>query len=86
MSPVTAFFVYLLIWWLMIFTVLPLGIKTDEAGGEGHQPGAPANPNLNKKFILNTAISLVILAIIEVLIRTGVIQWAAWFEPIWNQQ
>ena len=80
MTPMTAFFIYFLIWWVMLFTVLPLGIKRHEEHGKGFDAGAPANPQLGKKIILNTALSAVILAIIEGLVKTGVLDWHALFE------
>ena len=71
MTIFTAFFIYLLIWWVMLFTVLPLGIKRHEEEGRGFDAGAPEKPDLVKKLILNTALSAVILAVIEVLALTA---------------
>ena len=80
MGIMTAFFIYLLIWWVMLFTVLPLGIERHEEAGKGFDAGAPKKPDLKKKLLLNTMISAVILAAIEALIRFDVIQWHKWFE------
>jgi predicted secreted protein len=80
MTPMTAFFIYLLIWWVMLFTVLPLGVKPHGEEGRGFDAGAPEKPDLKRKLILNTIISAVILAVIEALVRTGVINWNEWFE------
>jgi predicted secreted protein len=76
----TAIFIYILIWWVTLFTVLPLGVERHKEKGKGYDAGAPAIPNLKKKLILNTGISLVILAVIDVLVKTGVIDWHGWFE------
>jgi predicted secreted protein len=84
MTPMTALFIYFLIWWLTLFTVLPLGVKRNEEDGKGFDAGAPAKPNLGKKLILNTVISGVILGIIEVLVKTGVIDWHGFFENAWK--
>jgi len=84
MTPFTALFIYFLIWWLTIFTVLPLGVKRHEEPGKGFDAGAPAVPNLGKKLILNTIISAVILGIIELLVVTGVIDWHGYFENAWK--
>ncbi len=79
MSLPTAFFIYVLIWWTTLFTVLPLGVARHGEEGKGFDAGAPAKPDLKKKLLLNTALAAVILAIIEVLVVTGVIDWNAWF-------
>ena len=41
MSVITAFFIYLLIWWVMLFTVLPLGVERHTDEGRGFDAGAP---------------------------------------------
>lgn len=84
MTLFTAIFIYLLIWWLTLFTVLPLGIRRHEESGKGFDAGAPAQPNLGKKLLLNTALAGVILVVIEVLVKTGVIDWHGWFENAWK--
>jgi predicted secreted protein len=53
-------FVYMVIWWVVLFVVLPWGVKREENPEAGHDPGAPVNPHLKAKLI---ATSLVALAI-----------------------
>lgn len=84
MSILTAFFIYLLVWWTMLFTVLPMGVKTHQEKGKGFDAGAPSNPDLKKKLLLNTLISAVIVGIIQVLVVTGVIDWRDYFEGAWK--
>ena len=56
MSWMTGVFIYLTLWWVVLFTVLPLGTITHaEAGidkGDGGDPGAPVDPKLKKKATL----------------------------------
>lgn len=80
MSLLTAFFIYILIWWVMLFTVLPLGVVRHGEQGRGFDPGAPIRANLQKKLILNTALSAVILGIVQVLVVTGLLDWRGMFE------
>lgn len=80
MTLFTAFFIYLLIWWVMLFTVLPLGVQRHEEQGKGFDAGAPAKANLGKKLLINTVLSGVVLGIIQLLVVTGVIHWHAYFE------
>ena len=59
-----AFFVYMVVWWTVLFAVLPFGSKTyAEAGIEvtdGGDPGAPVDPKLKRKCITTTWISALI--------------------------
>lgn len=67
MGPVTAISVYLVTWWVVLFTILPIGVTSHaDAGvdpGDGGDPGAPVEPNLKRKFITTTIASTVIWVI-----------------------
>lgn len=58
--------IYLLIWTVTLFTVLPFGIRTAEEAGEdkvkGQADSAPARPMLAKKLLWTTLISAVLMA------------------------
>ncbi|NBB17137.1 DUF1467 family protein [Caulobacter sp. SLTY] len=77
MGPITAFAVYLTLWWTVLFAVLPLGNRTYHEEGmkvsDGGDPGAPINPNLKKKFITTTWVSAVFWLIIMAIIKFGLI-------------
>ena len=52
MSVFSLFVVYLLIWWVTLFAVLPFGVVGQNEKGEivnGSEPGAPADSNIKKK-------------------------------------
>ena len=57
MSVVNAIVLYVIIWWVVLFAVLPWGVRRNEAPEPGHDPGAPANPNLGRKAIYTTVIA-----------------------------
>ena len=68
MSTTGSLIVYISIWWIIFFSVLPIGIKsqnakfTDEL--HGNDRGAPKNPKIKKKFLITTLItSIVFIAI-----------------------
>jgi len=84
MTCLTAFFVYVLIWWLTLFTVLPWGISSHGESGRGFDAGAPARPDLKKKLIINTVVAAVVLGIIQVLVAAGVLDWHALFRNAWK--
>jgi predicted secreted protein len=60
-SAVVAFIV---IWWLVLFMVLPFGVRRTEAPEEGHDHGAPAHPMMWRKAAATTAITVVLFAIV----------------------
>ena len=64
---------YLVIWWTVLFAVLPLGSRSyHEAGIEvtdGGDPGAPVNPNLRRKFVTTTWVSAIVFAILFLIRR-----------------
>lgn len=80
MDALTAFFIYLLIWWVTLFAVLPLGVERHTDEGKGHDAGAPKTPDLKKKIIINTIVSAIILALIYILVELKVITWGDWFR------
>jgi predicted secreted protein len=67
MSPLTLFAIYLVIWWTVLFAVLPLGTKTYAESGievtDGGDPGAPVDPKLKRKFITTTWVSAIVFAV-----------------------
>ncbi|NNE86144.1 MAG: DUF1467 family protein [Alphaproteobacteria bacterium] len=62
MNPVSAVVVFIVIWWLALFIVLPFGVRRTESPEPGHDPGAPAKPMLWRKMAVTTAISIVLFA------------------------
>ena len=65
--------VYVLIWWIIFFSVLPIGIKSNkevfEEKIEGIDPGAPKNPKIAKKFLITTIITSLIFIVIYYLVK-----------------
>jgi predicted secreted protein len=57
MSWATGVMVYLVIWWTVLFTVLPLGVRRVEKPGRGQERGAPERPELLRKAIITTLVA-----------------------------
>jgi predicted secreted protein len=59
--------VYLTIWWVTLFTILPIGVRShaemDIPVPGGGDPGSPVDPKLKKKFITTTWVAAIIFAI-----------------------
>ena len=65
MPVTTALAIFFLIWWVVLFAVLPWGIRSQHEGGEiapGTDPGAPAVPRLGRKLMWTTLVSALIFA------------------------
>ena len=65
--------VYVMIWWIIFFSVLPIGIQSNKEVFkekiEGVDPGAPKNPKIAKKFLITTVITSVIFVVIYYLVE-----------------
>lgn len=60
MGWATGVMVYLVIWWIALFMVLPLGVRRVENPGRGQEPGAPERPDLLRKAIITTILAAVL--------------------------
>ena len=64
MAWTTAAAIYFVIWWIVLFTVLPFGVRNASEAGEtvepGNDPGAPTVPALKAKLIWTTIVSAVV--------------------------
>lgn len=70
MSFFSGFAVYFIIWWVTLFAVLPLGVRTQEEAGDitlGTTESAPFTARLGWKALLTTLISGVVYAVYYVL-------------------
>ena len=65
-------FTFLIIWWVVLFAVLPFGVRTTEVQ-EGNASSAPDNPHLARKFIIATIIALAITSLGFWLVYAGYI-------------
>ena len=65
--------VYVLIWWIIFFSVLPVGIQSNKEKFkekiDGIDPGAPLNPKIGKKFLITTLITSIIFIVIYYLVE-----------------
>ena len=71
MSGFTAFVLFALIWWTVLFAVLPFGTRpvADADAATGWR-GAPERPLMGRKLLATTAISAVIWAVAMLIIRS----------------
>ena len=60
MNWATGVMVYLVIWWTILFAVLPLGVRRVENPGKGEERGAPERPQLARKAIITSIVAAVL--------------------------
>lgn len=75
MSFIATIFTYLLIWWIVLFAILPWGNRQPKTPEQGMAYGAPANPNIKKKLIATSIVSLVMLGIIYACVEMNIIDF-----------
>jgi predicted secreted protein len=66
MSLATAIAIYFIIWWTVLFAVLPWGVRSQEESGtvtKGSDPGAPAVPQLGRKLIWTSIVAALVFAL-----------------------
>jgi predicted secreted protein len=66
MSLTTGLAIYFIIWWTVLFAVLPWGVRSQAESGTvapGTDPGAPAIPKVLRKLLWTTVAATVIFAL-----------------------
>ncbi len=64
----TALAIYFIVWWVVLFAVLPWGVRSQVESGEvapGTDPGAPAVPQLRLKMMWTTIVATIVFALYE---------------------
>ena len=62
-------FVYFILWWIMLFTILPWGQKMDRVPKTGFARSAPITPRLILKFLVNSIITLIVWWVLGMFLR-----------------
>ncbi len=63
--------IYLILWWLVFFVILPFGIEREGEVKFGNDPGAPKKPMLKKKVFISSIVTL-FLTILIVIIKNEI--------------
>ena len=65
MTLVSLLAIYFVVWWIVLFAVLPWGVRTQEEEGDvtlGTTHSAPVRPLLIRKAITTTIVSAILVA------------------------
>lgn len=78
MRLTSAIAIYFIIWWVVLFAVLPWGVKSAHDAGvtvePGHDAGAPVNPALGFKVIVTTVVASAVFAALYAAIALGLFE------------
>ncbi len=70
MSPTGLAIIYIIIWWIVFFAILPIDVERKKiVKVDGEDPGSPENPKMLKKFIYSTGITTIIFIAIYLLMK-----------------
>ena len=71
MSALGLVVVFSIVWWLLFFMLLPVGIEPSRERVPGQDPGAPARPLLVRKVLLATVVAAVVTGLVHVAALQG---------------
>jgi predicted secreted protein len=73
---------FIVIWWTILFGVLPWGIRHPSVQDKGAMPGAPLKPDFKKIILRTTIISVVLWLIAFALAETNLISFSRMAESL----
>ena len=71
MDNVMAVAIYIFVWWIVLFAVLPFGVRTQAEDGNvvpGTPESAPAKQRMLRIFLINTVVATIVFAIVYVIV------------------
>ncbi len=86
MNLLTLVAIYFIVWWLVLFAVLPWGLRTQEEEGEvvlGTTASAPARPRILRTMIATTIVAAIVVGLFWASVDYfGLSVWtvADWFD------
>lgn len=91
MQLLSAFAIFFVIWWTVLFAVLPFGVRSQRESKDvimGTEPGAPSDSKMSTKLAITTAIACIIFAafyILTVVLGFGIADFPQ-FVPDFGKQ
>jgi predicted secreted protein len=81
MSVAFAIAIYVVIWWTVLFAILPIGVRTQGEDGvvvPGTPASAPTQPRLMRVVVLTTLVSGLVFGSAWLAVRYGLIDLQQW--------
>ncbi len=81
MNIATIILVFVIIWWLVFFPMLTIGVRTQEENNDnmvaGTVPSAPSNPRILRKMLITTGIAIILTVVYYLFAQSGLIDFRA---------
>ena len=81
MSGLEVTVIFLIMWWLVLFTTLPFGVRRQDDPEPGTDTGAPENPRLWTKALVTTAITASLTGAIYLTAENDWLPIRQWLSP-----
>lgn len=81
MSLTLGVVLYIMIWWMTLFAVLPLGVRTQGEAGEvveGTPESAPVKPRIVRAMLINTVVAAFAFAFVSAALEND---WLGLYVP-----
>jgi predicted secreted protein len=81
MSVSFAIAIYVVIWWTVLFAILPIGVRTQGEDGAvvpGTPASAPTRPRLIRIVLLTTIVSALVFGAAWAAVRYGIVDLERW--------
>jgi predicted secreted protein len=70
--------IYFVIWWIVLFAILPLGVRSHAQEGKpvpgGGDPASPVDPKIARKALTTTWVSAIVWVVIWAVFHFGLIR------------
>ncbi len=73
MNLVSGIVVFIIIWWVVIFIILPFGVTKSDTPAPGHDTGAPRKSHIRIKILITTLITIILWCVINYIITKDII-------------
>ena len=77
MSVTTAIAIYFILWWVVLFTVLPWGVRSQHESEEpmapGTDPGAPVRHRIGRTLVWTTIVTTAVFGAVWIVLASGLI-------------
>lgn len=81
MGWVTGISVYVVVWWVVLFAVLPWGVRTPAQPEPGMANSAPERPRILLKFAATTLVAAVVWLVIYAVVQSDLISFREMAKP-----
>lgn len=78
MNWFTGIATFMILWWLSLFIVLPIGVRGQAEENDiahGTEPGAPTRSNMLRNVVWSTLLAIAFFLLLNLILMTGWLSW-----------